>query len=50
MGIVEGKKIRDPDLIREKRARMKIFLLDAQKDIPLKKINAILKEIISWYK
>ena len=50
MGIVEGKKIKDPDLIREKRARMKIFLLDGQKDIPLKKINAILKEIISWYK
>ena len=50
LGIVEGKKISDPDLVVEKRARMKILLLDAHKDLPLKKINRILKEVISWYK
>src|SRR5438105_2886073 len=44
IGIVEGKKINHPDLIGEKRARMKILFVDANKNIPLKKINKILKE------
>ena len=50
IGIVEGKRIDHPDLLQEKRARMKIFLLDANKDIPVKKINAILKEVLALYK
>lgn len=50
IGIVEGNKINHPDLIREKRARMKILLLDADKDIPVKKINGILKELLVLYK
>jgi hypothetical protein len=50
LGIVEGKKINHPDLLIEKRARMKILLIDADKDIPVKKINYILKEILSLYK
>jgi Domain of unknown function (DU1801) len=50
IGIVEGKKIDHPDLIIEKRARMKILLLDANKDLPIKKINAILKEVLSLYR
>jgi len=50
LGIVEGKKIHHPDLIQEKRARMKILLLDPTEDIPLKKINGILKEVIGFYK
>lgn len=50
LGIVEGKKINHPDLIQEKRARMKILLLDPAKDIPLKKINSILKEVLGFYR
>jgi hypothetical protein len=50
IGIVEGSRINDPDLIQEKRARMKIFLLDPAKDLPIKKIDKILKEVISLYK
>ncbi|MGC4038066.1 MAG: DUF1801 domain-containing protein [Chitinophagaceae bacterium] len=50
IGIVEGKRINHPDLVQEKRARMKILLLDANEDIPLKKINNILKEVLSLYK
>jgi hypothetical protein len=42
LGIVDGKKINHPDLILEKRARMKIMLFDPTKDIPLKTIDAIL--------
>jgi hypothetical protein len=50
VGIVEGKQIDHPDLIIEKRARMKILLIDAGKNIPVKKINAILKEMMAIYK
>lgn len=50
LGIVEGKRINHPDLIIEKRARMKILLLDPAKNIPVKKINAILKEALTLYK
>ena len=50
LGIVEGKRIKHPDLIIEKRARMKILLLDTDKDIPIKKINVILKEVLALYK
>jgi hypothetical protein len=37
-------------LLQEKRARMKIFLLDPDKDILVKKIDAILKEVLALYK
>jgi hypothetical protein len=49
LGIVEGGRMTHPDLILEKRARMKIFLVDPSKDLPLKKINLILKEMIMIY-
>lgn len=44
LGIVDGKNIHHPDLLIEKRARMKILLIDAEKNIPVRKINTILKE------
>lgn len=50
IGIVEGGKIDHPDLLREKRARMKILLLDPEKDIPIKKIDMILKQVLTLYK
>lgn len=50
IGIVEGQRISHPDLIQEKRARMKILLIDATKDIPVKKIQTILQEAIRLYK
>jgi hypothetical protein len=50
LGIVEGGKINHPLLIQEKRARMKIVLVDPQKDIPLKTIDGILKKVISFYR
>ena|ERR1700743_581776 len=49
IGIVEGKRITHPDLIIEKRARMKILLIEATEDIPVKKIDVILKEVIALY-
>lgn len=50
LGIVEGKRINHPDLLLEKRARMKILLINPNKDIPIKKINSILKEVLALYK
>ena len=49
LGIVEGKNIDHPDLILEKRARMKILLLDPTKDLPMPIIEAILKETLAFY-
>jgi len=50
LGIVDGKKINHPDLILEKRARMKIMLFDPAKDIPLKTIRVILGATLKLYK
>jgi Domain of unknown function (DU1801) len=50
IGIVEGAKVNHPDLIQEKRARMKILLLNPGKDIPVKKVNLVLKQTIALYK
>jgi len=49
IGIVEGKKVEHPQLIIEKRARMKIILFDPVKDIPIDIINDILNQAISVY-
>jgi hypothetical protein len=43
LGLVDGDKIKHPDLLQEKRARMKIFLIDPTKNIPIRKLNALLK-------
>lgn len=50
IGFVEGKKLNHPDLIQEGRARMKILMLDASKDLPVRKIDSILQAAISVYK
>ncbi len=50
IGIVEGKAVSHPELIQEKRARMKILLINPTKNIPIKKIDGILKEVLSLYK
>lgn len=50
IGIVEGKHIDHPDLLQEKRARMKILLIDPAKDIPVRKLNTIMKAVLALYK
>ncbi|WP_031526672.1 DUF1801 domain-containing protein [Dyadobacter crusticola] len=42
LGIVNGKLIDHPQLIAEKRLRMKILLLDAGEDLPVELIMEIL--------
>lgn len=50
IGIVEGNRMDHPMLIIEKRARMKIMLLEADQDLPIETIEAILKQAIGLYK
>ncbi len=50
IGLVEGKHLTHPDLLSEKRSRMKIVLIDPAKDLPVKKIQLILKQAIDLYK
>ena len=47
IGFVDGNQIGHPDLLVEKRARMKILLIDPVKNIPLRKINNILRDAIA---
>ncbi|MEO8150892.1 MAG: DUF1801 domain-containing protein [Bacteroidia bacterium] len=49
IGIVDGKKIEHPELITEKRSRMKIMLFNPDKNIPVKKIKILLKTVIALY-
>lgn len=49
LGIVDGKLVNDPDLLSEKRSRMKILLIDPTKKIPLKKIDALLQKLMKIY-
>ncbi|PWS29878.1 DUF1801 domain-containing protein [Pedobacter paludis] len=44
IGLVDGNKIDDEDLLQEKRARMKILLVDHLEDIPKDKIESILNQ------
>lgn len=49
IGIVAGNKLNHPDLLQEKRAKMKILLIDPEQDIDREKIAAILKEAMQYY-
>lgn len=50
IGIMEGKRIDHPDLILEKRTRIKIILFDPEQDLPIDKIETILNQAIGLYK
>lgn len=50
IGFVDGDKLTHKSLLQEKRARMKILLIDPAKDIPLKTLNAIFKEALAKVK
>lgn len=50
IGFVEGKHLADPELLAENRSRMKILLLDAGKDLPVKKIRSLIREALQLYK
>lgn len=49
IGFVEGASLQHPDVLQEKRSRMKILLIDPSKDIPMKKINLLLGQMLKLY-
>lgn len=46
IGFVDGNLIDHTDLLQEKRAKMKILLIDQNEDLPIDKINLILNQAI----
>ncbi|MCH5720963.1 DUF1801 domain-containing protein [Niabella hibiscisoli] len=50
IGIVEGKHFDEPFLLQEDRSRMKIMLLDPNKDLPAEQIDAVVRKAINLYK
>jgi len=50
IGLVDGNKIEHEDLLQEKRARMKILLINHLEDIPKRKIEFILKQAFALRK
>jgi hypothetical protein len=49
IGIVDGNKVNHPELLAEKRSRMKILLIDPASDLPVKGINNLLKKVLALY-
>ncbi|MBC7398517.1 MAG: DUF1801 domain-containing protein [Mucilaginibacter sp.] len=50
IGFVEGKHLNHPDLIIEKRARMKIMLFDAGQDLPIDTVIDIIQQALDLYR
>ncbi|MFA6277527.1 MAG: DUF1801 domain-containing protein [Pedobacter sp.] len=46
IGFVDGNLINDADLLKEKRSRIKILLIDKNDDLPIEKINHILTQAL----
>lgn len=50
IGFVEGNRLKHPDLLEEKRVRMKILLINPKEDLPLKTIKVLLSDALEFYK
>ena len=50
IGIIEGHRLNNPELMAENRSRIKIFLINPAEDIPIKKIQEILNSAIELYR
>lgn len=50
IGFVEGKYLDHPDLIIEKRTRMKIMLFDENTDLPVEVIEGLLQQALALYR
>jgi hypothetical protein len=49
IGFVEGRKMEHPQLIAGNRARMKIMIIDPNKDLPVKTIKKIVQTALVFY-
>ncbi len=50
IGFVDGNKLTHPDLLQEKRARMKILLIDPDGELPVRKLDTIFRQTLKLYK
>lgn len=50
IGFVEGRHLDDPELLAENRSRIKILLFEPDQDLPVEKIENILKGALDLYK
>ncbi len=50
IGFVEGGRLKQPQLLQENRSRMKILLIDPEKDLPVVLIKKIVKQSLDFYK
>ena len=50
LGLVEGKRLDHPMLIKGNRSRMKILQFDPEKDIPVRSVNHILSQALDLYR
>lgn len=48
--LVEGKLLNHPDLEAGSRARMKVFRVNPNGDLPIKKINIVLDQALDLYR
>nr|WP_294859786.1 DUF1801 domain-containing protein [uncultured Fluviicola sp.] len=49
MGFVEGKLFDEPFMLKEKRSRIKVFLIDPNADLPIERIELLLKKALTFY-
>ncbi len=50
IGVVEGKRFNESFLMQEGRSRMKIMLIDPNKDLPLQQIENLLQKALDLYR
>jgi hypothetical protein len=50
IGFVDGKLMEHPDLLVEKRVRMKILLIDPNEDLPINLINELIEMALYFSK
>lgn len=48
IGFVDGHLLHDIGLLVEKRAKMKILLIDLNEDLPIEKIGCLLYKVIEY--
>lgn len=46
IGFVDGSLMDHPELLKEKRSKMKIYLINPEEDLPMDTINELLKKML----
>ena len=49
IGIVKGQHIRHPELVQGNRKKMKVFMIDPHKDIPIEALYLVFSDALKYY-